>query len=427
MPYSFSRVYGILGAGLFLYCFIKLFKTEKIVYLYLASLFTGFSLSSKLEFFVVFLMFIFGLFLYKRLTVKEYFKAFLCFLCFPLISLFLLLGVSFSEIKDSIKFAFDFASTPVMTQFLSLAGLYPFELRENFRQFLVDLPSFLSVLAVTMGCFFVNLKCRRIISVPVLILGIAFLYYISFGKNEFWVWVPFAFLLLLLSGFNKIKTDKTVLFLVISCLFFGQREFFKLSVIDYGTYSLPFIFLGFLAIINKIFSEKNTEKYLSFLLLSFSLVYFFGLFSERYISNYKIETPKGSIYTTENNKKLIAGAVDYILNNTDKNDTLLVLPEVNIFNFITDRKVDLKCFMMDRLYHDAYGERRAKEKIENSKSDYIFIIKNDDIYDFERPELYSENSETESAKYIFADYEKQTRISGKDENNFIDIYKRVEK
>ena len=75
----------------------------------------------------------------------------------------------------------------------------------------------------------------------------------------------------------------------------------------------------------------------------------------------------------------------------------------NIINFLTDRKVDMHCFMMDRLYHDAYGEEKAKSEIEKTKSDYIVLYEVNDVNNFYEPYLYSEYGSL-AARYIFSNY-----------------------
>ena len=100
---------------------------------------------------------------------------------------------------------------------------------------------------------------------------------------------------------------------------------------------------------------------------------------------------------------LVAGALFYINNNVDKNASILFLPEGQIFNYLTDRKVNLKCHMMDRLYHDAYGQEEARDKIASTKSDYIFLYEKIKLKDFYRPFLYKKG-ESLAWDYIDKNY-----------------------
>ena len=61
-----------LIAGAF--CFVKLFKTNNIKYVYLAALATGFSISCKMEFYTCLIFLVIGLILYKRLKFVQYCK-----------------------------------------------------------------------------------------------------------------------------------------------------------------------------------------------------------------------------------------------------------------------------------------------------------------------------------------------------------------
>ena len=93
-----------------------------------------------------------------------------------------------------------------------------------------------------------------------------------------------------------------------------------------------------------------------------------------------------------------------INDNIDKNSTILTLPEGTLINYLTDRKVDMHCFMMDRLYHDAYGEEKARDLIANTNSDYIMLFRGFDLNNFHYPYLYNSTA-TSSGLYIAENYD----------------------
>ena len=57
-------------------------------------------------------------------------------------------------------------------------------------------------------------------------------------------------------------------------------------------------------------------------------------------------------------------------------------------NWLTDRKINLKCHMMDRLYHDAFGDEEAKNQIASANYDYIIVIEKMGHAKFFSPFLY---------------------------------------
>ena len=133
--------------------------------------------------------------------------------------------------------------------------------------------------------------------------------------------------------------------------------------------------------------------------------YFIGDMEKRNETKFEIKTNKGTFYTNYNVRNTILNVKYYLEKYTDKDTTVLVLPEGNIINYLTDRKVDMHCFMMDRLYHDAYGDEKARDMIAQTNSDYIVLIRGLDTNNFTEHPLYRPK-QTYAAKYIFDNYTK---------------------
>ncbi len=119
---------------------------------------------------------------------------------------------------------------------------------------------------------------------------------------------------------------------------------------------------------------------------------------------------------------LINTAIAYINSVIDKNDTVLFLPEGNLINFITGAKVDLHCYMIDRLYFEAYGENKSIEKIKKSNPDYIMLV-NFSIYNFHQPYMYEKDT-NKLVAYIYANYIKKMEVRGRRDSRLI-ILKRM--
>ena len=435
MPYSYSRAYGVIGTLICIFCLIKLFRTDNLKYAYLAGIIAGFSLSCKLEFLTTVLILIIGLALYKKLTIYKYIKIFGCILIFPIITITTLIiqGVSLQNITDAVNFGIAFAKTDVMTEFLSKQGLYPFEIISTITQMATNAPL---VMAIILLCFF-GLMCKnKFWRYPIMIITALIiwkLYSHAYRINQYWTILPFLVLIITIFNFKKLfKHDKIFLFLLISSLIAAQREFFKLCLALYGVFSFPMLILAICAICAKFLPEKIKEVNLKNL-MNFSLIVFIGLYSINLYNMEKTTTypvlrtlRQGSLYTNYDMGSLLYKTIDYIEKNTDPNASILVLPEGSIINFITNRKVDMHCFMMDRLYHDAYGEEKAKDLIAKTNSDYIVIIhviRKSDSASFNRPHLYESESSSLSSKYIFQNY---TEVEKFEENidNYISILKK---
>lgn len=429
VPYSWARVYGIFGVWLCIYAFINLFQKEKIKYAYFAAICTGFAMSCKLEFFYMLFLFIFVLFLYKKQSYKTYVKLFLSLSFFPMIEIGILFmqGVSIQEVVDAMSFGFKFAKTPVMIDFLTDAGFYPYKFFTTFKNFIeTNLPLIFSILIFCYLGLYGRIKYKTNLLVPFVILSCLYFYYNENMLQCMWdLLAPIVFLFFCINFKNLIKYDKILFILVISSLLLSTREIYSIRLFFYGTYSLPLLLLCLITFIKKYVPQNlgivKLEHFINLILVVLTILYsnHFFIIKEKY--SIPIKTNKGIIYTNKLKNQALSELLYYIDNKIDKNSTILVLPEGNIINFITDRKVDLKCFMMDRLYYDAYGKNDAVEKIKNTKSDYIILVKGFNLSDFNRIYLYTQNS-NKLVDYIEDNYKKIKNI--RNYSGSIEILKR---
>jgi len=417
-PYSYANVYGIFGFFVCAFCFVKLFKTNNIKYVYLAALASGFSISCKMEFFTCLIFLVIGLLLYRRLKFVQYFKVFLIICIFPAIEILILFlqGVSWQNIHDAFDFIKAFSNTNVMINFLTYQGLYLF----NYIGFVKDAIYFTKeLLDITIECFlalFIYKKYRLVFVLP---LVSYMLFVVCFGFEDYSIhlhllWVALPIILFLLTAiFIKpiFQENKAIFIFLIFSLLISQREFFHLKLFVYGSYCFPFLILSLCILIDKFcpkeIFEVRTEKLLIFVLILLTVFHikYLEIAWKETPSQLITNSPKGSLYTEKGVAKILNQAFEFIENNIDKNASVLVLHEGNIINYFSDRKVDLHCFMMDRLYHDAYGEEKAKDMIEKTNSDYIVITKLDShVYMFDADFLYYKDSSA-SAKYIYDNYD----------------------
>jgi len=419
-PYSYATVYGIFGFFASAFCFVKLFKTNNIKYVYLAALASGFSISCKMEFFTCLIFLVIGLLLYRRLKFVQYFKVFLIICIFPAIEILILFlqGVSWQNIHDAFDFIKAFSTSAIMTDFLTFQGLYLFDYI-NFTKDAVYYTR--ALLGIITACYIALFIYKKYHSIFIIFLIPYMLFFICFYiERDFLfvhsLWVALPMILFLLTAiFIKplFQENKAIFIFLIFSLLISQREFFHLKLFLYGSYYFPFLILSLCILIDKFCPEEifeiNTEKLLILVLILLNIFYinYLGILWKETPSQLITNSPKGSLYTEKDVAKILNQAFEFIENNIDKNASILVLPEGNIINYFSNRKVDLHCFMMDRLYHDAYGEEKAKAIIEKTNSDYIVITKlkrkkTETI--FERDFLYYKKSNV-SAKYIYDNYD----------------------
>ena len=409
-PYSFARAYGCMISLLVIFCLIKLFKTDNIKFLYIAAFFTGFALCCKLEFVVTLILFLFGLFLYKKLSIIQYFKLFLVSIIMPVLLCFLLFyqGVSFTDIVNAIKFGINFSKTPVMTEFLSMAGVYPYDFVKKLETMMTSISTLVMILLFTFIAFKLEHKYSKKHFLYFFAIIIIYFYFNTYNICLCWLFLPYIISIVFLINFkDNLKNDKVLFLLLLSSILLGQREFFSLRLDCYGTFSFPIYILSLLVIIKKYLPPEgfniNVRRFTNFVLIVLFCMHFHNLYLLKEDQVYPLSTVKGTLYTKYSYGVLLNNTINYINRHIDKDATILILPEGNLINFLTDRKVDMHCFMMDRLYHDAYGEEKAKEVIEKTNSDYIILLKGFDLNNFNLPYIYGPKNSL-SGLYIAQNY-----------------------
>lgn len=417
-PYSYAMIYGIAGFWICTYSLVKLFRTDNIKFAYIGALAAGFSLSCKLEFLCSFILLIAGLLLYKKLKLNQYIKIFSIFCIFPLIfiSIIIIQGVTVPDITRAINFALNFSKTPVMRKFLSEAGMFPFSYNIDYVKGMIEnTVKLVELLAFcTLGMYFYK-KYKKWYIIPISIIFIYSYCYDYEVMACYWRWLPIIIFFLIFKYCKQLyKEDRATLFVVIASLLLSQRQFFSLSLVIYGSYSLPLLILSLVIFINK-FAPKNilghqTKQVTVVSLIMLIILYCGGLLEHGIATSYPLKTEKGTFYTIRNDSRLLYTAIKYIQYAIDKNDTVLVLPEGNIINFATDRKLDLSLFMLDRLYYEAYGDKKSIELLGKTNPDYIVLL-NFGLFNFYNPYLFEPESNN-MVKYIYGNYSPVLDILG---------------
>ncbi len=427
-PYSYARSYGTIGCISTLFFILKLYKTEDIKYGYWAAFFTSFAIANKIEYAPVLLLLIIGLFLYKRLSLLQYIKIFLITMIFPALTILLLYlgGVTIADIISSIKFTIKFSSTESMEYYLSYSGATPFLMQLDLIK--KGFPALLLVLSCTLLYCFLDKKYNNKFIFPFMLILTTAISIIMDKTYLYWHELPLFVVLLSIIFFKKIIKNRAILLLLIATLILSERTMFKLLSSN-GTYSFPLLILFTIAAVQeyifnhipKITIEKFATFFLIVLIGSYTSTQVYCATNFRY----PIKTDKGTVYMGEDLAIVYRKTLDYIYENVPEDAKVIVLPEGMIFNFITGRKVDMHCPMMDRLYYDAYGGEKALELIKNENNDYIILAYGFDLFDFGFEHLYTPTESTVS-KYIYENYTKIQQEYGADGISNVAIYKRNE-
>ena len=150
-----------------------------------------------------------------------------------------------------------------------------------------------------------------------------------------------------------------------------------------------------------------TKKYLKesviFILI---LSLFWGYISYKDVQRgYKLQTNKGFIYTESAFGKTVDGVLDYIRLNTNLNDRILIYPEGQLINFLSDRKSDTLVYSLIPLYVELFSEKNIIHRLEIIQPEYI-LINNWNTGDYYYKELCVDYG-LKIADYIKLNYHKE--------------------
>ena len=191
-------------------------------------------------------------------------------------------------------------------------------------------------------------------------------------------WVIFALVPVLYFKINKLSDikDKMFLFLMLTGILSMSRVG-SLPVIKYSYsiyYLIPLMAIWILFINTKIsFLEKfQYKKYVSFCLILFSIVNIF--FIRNSIFDYKtLDTAKGRIMAKDYFAEMFDNLTNWVNKNTKQNDTVLLMPEGIMVNYVTGRPTANKLYHLVPNHIAALGEDNIIRELSENPPEYIII------------------------------------------------------
>ena len=152
--------------------------------------------------------------------------------------------------------------------------------------------------------------------------------------------------------------------------------------------------------------NKKYEKIFGIVLIILSMSYLISSLQTRYYLNTKISTPKGQIYTYENNAKATQQLITKI--NQSKIDKILIYPEGLIINYLSGTKSDDYYNQITPATIETFGEQTIIDRIEETKPEYI-VLNNLKLKEFGTGEICDEYAFL-FRDYLFEKYEKIDEI-----------------
>lgn len=404
-PYSYSFLYAF-SACIFAfaaYCHYK--KTVNNKYLYITFILTGLSVAFKYDF----LLFIF-LPLYevlKNKSLKQFIYGFSLFLLPSVISfgIYLLMGGTVLDFANQIDFLRNFSQAPsvidfnkhVLSQHIdSLVLKYLLYSLVEFTICFLGLCIYFyftgNILEKAKNLVFkIFLICVfSLFAYIMLIQAIAYFQFNHFGNNANFVFIPYfvcfsAIFIFYLKIKNKDYSDKEKFYFLLTlgglCMIYRQIASISISyignfIIILYWFAFIYFWLELMPEYCKFFQREKIQKLIAaaFVVFSFSIMLMHIKFAQQ--MTYKIQTDKGTLYTGINYGKPFTEAFQYIEENIPQDKTLLVMDEGLIFNYLSNRKTNLKYYALIPHMIDTYGELRIIKDLSNNPPDFIFITNN---------------------------------------------------
>ena len=391
-PYSYSLVYALTAFVWSILALLYFLKNNSYKYLIGAFFLFGISLDCKYEFIPFALVLAF--FLAKERNLRLALFSLLAFLVVPMLSFcdLLLKGVDFTVLNDSIQKIILLSKAPSVKILYTYLGFIP-----NINSFKNLIFSFVKTSLISgafLGLIAFCLKSAdkkvKAACCTVLLLLIAVFSYQLYRSNSFYFnWIGlsvliilpfFAYLLYQKKLKNLLPNADTMLFITCFSAVLGALKcIFDISFNSYGTYFFPLLFvcLVLFFVWKKSLQNKISKNYI-ISIFCLILVFSLGFLSSNYFRKINVfpayfTNEKGSFYSEAIFVKPASDLVNYISSNTKKEDTVLVLPEGAMINFLSERKSNDKYYYLIPPNIEVFGESAIAEDLENNLPNYIVL------------------------------------------------------
>lgn len=360
-PYSWAVLYGLVAFIYSLY-FIK----DK---LWLSALLAGICITCKYDFLLYGFVVLFVIFRQKD------WKALLSFISVPVLSYGILFmqGLKISDLINSLLITKEMAKSKTLTYFYQNSGIY-FHPKALLMDFITFLKTAIPFGGILFGASL--FEKRKNVSIIVLLISTV-LFFLLFDIEIGLGFLPLLLLIFAVTSYKRF--DQKLLILTVSTLCVCAKVFWVLILNSYGNYYAPIVLTAFFALLFKYLPQK-LEKITGIVLIAISILIFsHNLHSRKFLNN-KIQTPKGTIYTTKQLAESTNELINYIEQNA-KDKKIVIFPEGMTVNFLTDTKSDGFYNSLLPLYIETFGEEKIIEYYQANKPDYI-VLTNQNMKDY---------------------------------------------
>lgn len=366
-PYSYAMLYGLASFLFSVWFLLKYQSSEKNLFLYLSCFFAGLCVSNKYEFLAYFIVILYAMIKIKSLSFKQYYYAIFCFLSIPVFC-FGILFLQGLNINDLLAMGLVFkkmAQSQTLNYFYHRQGVY---FSKEFMK--IQIGYFLMTL-FPLTCFLQGFRTKNKIS-AILLLTLSTILILKWTNPLSFSLLPILVVIFTLWDFKNLKQNTPLYLLTLSAILFSMKAFWGLIVVNYGAFFVSFLTITIIALIADKFKEKNLNfKAIGIYILLVSIVLSYNSLSSW--RSQLIKTPHGRIYTDGYLQNASQDLINYINKHTKKTDTIVILPEGAMINFLTDRPTENYYTSLIPLYVEVFGEDKIIEHFKETKPEYIIF------------------------------------------------------
>lgn len=376
MGISYAFIYAVLSLFISLYFAMHYLKEGK--FLYLSYFFLGLCFALKAEFVFLYLPFFF-LPIYKKAGSKKLIFAYLISFIPILLSFGALFikGFNFSDLINYFIFLKRFLSSKVLAHYNEVVFntkepiLWAKSTINSIKLFLMLFLPFLLFFISDIKKNTVKFGFIKIIFAVFTLILIIFVFIPNFSACKLYSFLCITALFIL---YHSIKHKNfPLVFLTLVQLALSIRVNF-LYTLNYSAFLLPAgLLVNIIFLLEFIKNDVFKKVFMTFLLAVSSINILYFLISMKITSLPPVYTERGKIIPGYDIPSKTIKEILYFMKSVDKDKTVLILPEGAMFNYLADRKTNLKYYQLLPNHIETLKEDLIVDDLTKTPPDYILI------------------------------------------------------
>ena len=440
-PYSYAIVFAATFAIWILYFLLEYTKTKNTNLMYATFVLCGAIAVSKIDFIPVIIPALLLFLLYGENKKKEFLKLVAYFLIIPTVTFLVLFtqGMNIGDYLNNSSHLYSMLKSDSLKTFYSNYSIANFSIahfRENFIELAITV--ILSAFYFLSSLYALRLK-NKMLRYPLFGIITLFFFIIFFAQEEMpqkiFAMLPYICTLLFVSYFAKylkLKDYKNSRLVSLLTLFFTAiccsiKNYHGLILGFYGAYSISALLIALIVFLkitlqeNMLFNtKKQYEGVISAYLIILTLLFFIPLAHYIFYENTLVETKYGRHYASKGLAEPFGETIDYLSKNSTPQESMLVMPEGIMLNFLTGKKWDFYQTSFIPLDFDTFREDNIIKQIILKKPQYVvFTSRSTKEYGKDR---ICRDYAIDTCKYIVNNYNLEAAFG---ENFRIFLFKRM--